>query len=78
MSYCLLLKAAQKDLPDLDASIAAGKFEALREWLREKVHKKGSLYASGDELMLAATGSALDPGIFLTYLREKYSKLYKL
>jgi len=31
----------------------------------------GSLYPSGDELMKAVTGSELDPGVFLTYLRRK-------
>jgi carboxypeptidase Taq len=38
----------------------------------------GSLYASGDDLMKAVTGAPLDPAIFLQYLREKYSELYKL
>lgn len=72
------MQAAQKDLPGLEEDIAAGKFEGLKNWLNEAVHKKGSLYASGDELMIAATGSPLDPSIFLGYLKEKYSKLYKL
>ena len=75
---CPFLQAAQKDLPDLDRDIAAGKFEPLRKWLNEKVHSKGSLYASGDELMIAATGSPLDPSVFLQYLKEKYSSLYRL
>lgn len=35
-------------------------------------------YFSGDELMVAATGSPLDPSIFLNYLTDKYSALYKL
>jgi Zn-dependent M32 family carboxypeptidase len=38
----------------------------------------GSLHASGDELMQQVTGSALDPSVFLGYLRAKYSELYKL
>jgi len=28
--------------------------------------------------MVAVTGSPLDPQIFLTYIKEKYSALYKL
>lgn len=72
------LQAAKKDLPNLDADIAAGKFEPLRKWLNEKVHKKGSLYSSGDELMTAATGRPLDVSSFLTYLKDKYSKLYQI
>lgn len=38
----------------------------------------GSLHPSGDELMRAVTGSALDPEIFLGYIKKKYSELYKL
>ena len=72
------MQAAQKDLPTLEQDIEAGKFSALKDWLTEKVHSKGSLYKSGDELMIAATGSPLDPSIFLEYLKEKYSNLYKL
>ena len=75
---CPFLQAVQKDLPDLDGEIAAGNFEPLRKWLNVKVHSKGSLYASGDELMIAATGSPLDPSVFLQYLKEKYSSLYRL
>lgn len=38
------MQAAQKDLPDLDEDIAAGRFTALKSWLNEKIHKSGSLY----------------------------------
>jgi carboxypeptidase Taq len=47
-------------------------------WLNEHIHARGSLYASGDELMSAVTGNALQPQTFLQYLRSKYGKLYKL
>lgn len=73
-----LFAAAKADLPALDADIAAGRFAPLREWLNEKVHRVGSLHPSGDELMRAATGAQLRPEVFLGYLTEKYSKLYKL
>jgi hypothetical protein len=73
-----LPQAAEKELPGLGDDLAAGKFSGLKAWLNEKIHSKGSLYASGDELMVAVTGSPLDPSIFLGYLREKYTELYKL
>ena len=38
----------------------------------------GSFYTSGDELMIAVTGKPLDPQIYLSYLRLKYSEIYKL
>jgi carboxypeptidase Taq len=50
----------------------------LQEWLNEHIHRKGSLHPSGDALMAAVTGNALQPQVFLSYLRSKYSKLYKL
>lgn len=43
-----------------------------------QIHRQGSLYTSGDELMKAATGSALDPSVFLDYIKTKYSQLYQL
>ena len=77
MSACISQKA-KEELPGLEDKIAKGSFSELRQWLAEKVHSKGSLYPSGDELMLAATGKALEPSIFLQYLTKKYSKLYQL
>lgn len=50
----------------------------VQAWLNAKIHRVGSLYNSGDELMRAATGSELDPAIFLAYLKSKYTELYKL
>lgn len=72
------VQAAEKELPGLADDLAAGKFDRLRVWLNEKIHSVGSLYTSGDELLKAVTGAPLDPSIFLDYLREKYSALYKL
>lgn len=38
------MQAAQKDLPNLDKDIAAGRFTELKSWLNEKIHKSGSLH----------------------------------
>ena len=73
-----IFNAAKKDMPDLEKNIEDGKFSGLREWLREKVHKLGSVPADGDELMKAVTGEPLNVSIFLKYLRDKYHALYKL
>ena len=72
------MQAAEKDLPSLETDIAAGNFSGLKSWLNEKIHKSGSLHPSGDDLMRAATGSPLDPSVFLQYLTEKYTALYHL
>lgn len=73
-----LFFAAKKDLPTLDQDIEQGEFSELREWLREKVHKLGSVPPTGDDLMTAVTGEPLNVGIFLDYLRTKYRALYHL
>jgi carboxypeptidase Taq len=73
-----IFKAAEKELPGLADDIAAGKFERLKGWLNEKIHKVGSLPTSGDELMVAVTGAPLQPQVFLDYLKDKYSALYQL
>ena len=72
--------AAKAELGDeaLRKQIAAGEFAPLREWLREKVHKTGSVLASPDELLTSVTGGGVSPQPFLTYLRAKYSELYGL
>jgi carboxypeptidase Taq len=42
------------------------------------VHALGSLHPTADELMIAATGEPLKPEVFLAYLRDKYTAIYKL
>lgn len=34
-----IFQAAQRELPGLEEDIAAGKFDRLKAWLNEKVHK---------------------------------------
>lgn len=69
---------AKSSIPDLELHIQNGNFTLLKEWLNSRIHKLGSLYASGDELMVAVTGKPLDPQVYLSYLRSKYSEIYKL
>eukprot|EP00879_Flechtneria_rotunda_P004762 GHRR01005032.1.p1 GENE.GHRR01005032.1~~GHRR01005032.1.p1 ORF type:complete len:544 (+),score=181.25 GHRR01005032.1:157-1788(+) len=78
MYACQIYELAKQQLPELEQQVARGNFKPLKEWLNESIHKLGSLHPSGDELMKAVTGSPLKPQVFLSYLRSKYSKLYKL
>jgi carboxypeptidase Taq len=73
-----LYEAAQAELLGLDGDIAAGRFGRLRDWLRAKVHSKGSLLPSADALLRSATGRELEPTVFLGHLRRKYAELYGL
>lgn len=72
-----LFEAACAAHPGIPREIRAGHFGTLLGWLRENVHRHGARYLP-DELLLRATGSGLDAGPYLRYLREKYSELYGL
>lgn len=78
MYACQIYNRAKQDILGLDNLIARGDFKPLKEWLNDHVHKLGSLYKNGDELIEVITGKSLDPDIFLTYLRNKYTDIYKL
>jgi len=65
------------DIPDLDDQIRAGKFGALLDWLREKVHKHGRKFEP-QELVQRVTGSKIDPAPYLRYLKEKFGQIYGL
>ncbi|HEX4362982.1 MAG TPA: carboxypeptidase M32 [Solirubrobacteraceae bacterium] len=72
-----LWRAARTDMPDLDAQIELGELQALREWLREKIHRHGRLLPP-PELVEQAIGVPLDPAPMLEHLRAKYGALYGL
>ena len=70
--------AAEEALPTLRDDIRQGNFDALIQWLKEKIHSTGSLHESADDLCVAVTGRKLDPAFYLNYLQTKYFKLYGL
>jgi carboxypeptidase Taq len=63
---------ARADLGDLEEQFARGQFSELREWLRERIYRHGSIYPPR-ELLRRVTGSELDPEPYLTYLRTKFA-----
>ena len=67
--------AMQDQIPSLERSIAAGDCSPALSWLRDKVHREAAALLPS-ELVLKATGSALDPSHFTRYLRKKYSAIY--
>jgi len=69
------LDAKVRDEMDLDAKVRAGEFDALRDWLRENVHRHGKRFET-DELIGDATGDELRAEYFLDYASEKYGELY--
>ena len=71
MTAAQLYDAARRDVPDLEAAIAAGDFRPLMSWLRRNVHAQASLL-DGDALIAQATGRALDPAVFKAHLEKRY------
>merc|ERR1719498_260073 len=78
MYACQIFGEAETQMPSLHDDIAAGRFSDLKGWLNKSIHEVGSLYPTGDELMTAVTGKALDPQIYLDYLTKKYRAIYQL
>jgi carboxypeptidase Taq len=63
--------AVQRDIPDLNQQIAGGEFGALDAWLRERIWSKASLLGF-NELVIGATGEALNPIHFKQHLQRRY------
>ncbi len=72
-----LWEALTEQVDGVDDALAAGDCAPVRDWLREHVHRHGRTI-DPPQLLLAATGSELDPAPLLRYLREKYGALYGL
>jgi len=72
-----LFKACSRDIPGLENRIIQGDSTSLLTWLREKIHRHGRFYTS-EELCRQASGSPLDPELFLDYARVKYGHIYGL
>ncbi|MEQ8366199.1 MAG: carboxypeptidase M32 [Roseicyclus sp.] len=61
----------------IQTALDGGDYTPLRNWLTENVAQHGRRY-SRDELLVNATGRALDPEPYLAYLTTKYTDIYAL
>jgi carboxypeptidase Taq len=68
---------ANTDLGGLDARIAAGEFEGLLGWLREKIHRHGKRYQPVD-LVREVVGADPSPEPLVRQLHAKFDELYGL
>jgi carboxypeptidase Taq len=60
------------DLGDVEEHFARGEFASVREWLTEHVYRHGRTFQPRD-LLQRVTGSDIDPGPYLAYLRSKFA-----
>ncbi|PFN97787.1 carboxypeptidase M32 [Bacillus sp. AFS076308] len=72
-----ILRAVQKDIPDLYSNIEKGKFEIIQEWLKGNIHQYGKLYTP-NELIVKVTGEELNADYLIDYLEKKYTEIYCL
>jgi carboxypeptidase Taq len=70
-----LMGAAKRDLPGLEDDFRRGEFGRLKGWLEAHVYRHGQRFRA-PELCRRATNSALSPQPFLSYLTEKFGRLY--
>jgi carboxypeptidase Taq len=63
------------EMGDAENQIAEGSFEKIREWLKDRIHKYGSMIMA-DDIIMGVCGKGLDADDFLDYLNKKYGELY--
>jgi len=66
------------DLPDLYDDFERGEFGALREWLREHLHRHGRKFTPMETLDRAIGATRIDPEPYVRYLRQKIGAIYGL
>ncbi len=71
MTAAQLFASARRDMPAIMDDIARGDFAPLLSWLRTNVHEKGC-FADSAQLLVQATGEALNADHFKAHLTARY------
>jgi carboxypeptidase Taq len=66
-----------KDIPNYYDLVQNGEFNIIHEWLRDNIHKYGSVYKPS-EILKKVTGEELSAKYFIDYLNKKYGEIYGL
>ncbi len=69
------LETLSKDIPTWKQSVSKGDLEPIQTWLVEKIMSQSNLYEPG-VLIPNITGSELTAKPFISYLDDKYSRLF--
>jgi carboxypeptidase Taq len=64
------------DVPDLYDGFEQGEFGALRDWLRDHLHRFGRKFTPAETLERVVGTPEIDPEPYVRYLREKLSGIY--
>lgn len=73
----MFLEKVTEELGDIDKLLAEGRVKEITAWLREKIHRYGSLRISKDVIRFVC-GKEITADPILRYFDEKYSRLYDL
>lgn len=72
-----LFEAFSEEYPKWEKEVEAGEFGFIKTWLYEKIYQHGKQFST-QELLLKATNQPFSPNAYLSYLKKKYSSLYKI
>ena len=64
------------DHPDWELKVASGNLLFISDWLKTHIHQYGRQYSPRD-LIIKVTGKPLSVTPYLTYLNDKYQKIYQ-
>lgn len=75
-AYAAQLYYQMKKEIDVEEAFGEEQLQTVNAWLKEKVHQfAGS--KTPKEILLEVTGESFNPHYYVTYLKEKYSKIYQ-
>ena len=72
-----IAKHMEKDIGPISEHVRKRNYKEIKEWLREKIHKWGSIYPP-KELIMKAIGEPVKVEPFIEHLKQKYSEIYKI
>lgn len=74
-AYGAQISCAMRRELEVDRLVEGGDIPAVTYWLRGHIHRFGRTKTPAELIELAA-GAAFDPGYYLAYLKEKYTRIY--
>jgi hypothetical protein len=74
---CQIWEKVLEAMPDLYAQFERGEFIALREWLRENLHRHGRKFTP-KETLAKVVGGPISVGPYVRYLKAKLGEIYGL
>jgi carboxypeptidase Taq len=65
-----------KKFPDWTERVSQGELHFIREWLKMNIHRFGRMY-NAEELVKKVTGKPLSETAYCSYLKKKYTEIYR-